>query len=68
VRLTRKSSWNLQVHIQADYVTSNGESRTFHSADFVDILVPLTVTESSIFGEDWYDACYVCDKCPMYRS
>ncbi|CAO3675315.1 unnamed protein product [Umbelopsis vinacea] len=47
--------WNesqFRVCSKADYVTSEGKDRTFHSADFVDILVPLTVTESSIFGEN----------------
>jgi hypothetical protein len=49
----------LQVRSKADYVTADGKSRSFHSADFVDILVPLTVTESSIFGENWYGTFFI---------
>ncbi|KAH8547567.1 trafficking protein particle complex subunit 10 [Umbelopsis sp. PMI_123] len=47
--------WNenqFRVQSKADYLTADGISRTFHAADFVDILIPLTVTESSIFGEN----------------
>ncbi|KAM3584023.1 hypothetical protein VKS41_003991 [Umbelopsis sp. WA50703] len=47
--------WNetqFRLRSKADYTTEQGEERTFHAAEFVDILIPLTVTESSIFGED----------------
>lgn len=47
--------WNesqFRVCSKANYVTSEGKHRTFHSADFVDILIPMTVTESSILGEN----------------
>ncbi|KAJ2960306.1 hypothetical protein NQZ79_g4345 [Umbelopsis isabellina] len=47
--------WNesqFRLRSKAEYITEQGEARVFHAAEFVDILIPLTVTESSVFGKD----------------